>query len=342
MKNKKILSGFILLFILLLNQSAFSVVSKTGTAVAQFLKIGVGPRATALAGSFVALANDASSLYWNPAGAAWIEQRRFFAAHTQWFADLDHEFLGFVMPFASSAVGISFTALNAPEMEQTTIDEPDGTGIYFDVQDIAIGLTYSRFMTDRFSFGITAKFIQQTLFNESARTMAVDIGGILRTGFKGMRLGIVMNNFGGKLKLDGRDLLVSYDDDPDLSGNPLTPAKLQTQSWPLPTSFRIGLAVDIIGMREGFFLQQAQRLTLLIDGYHVNDADETVSMGMEYGWNENFFLRGGYRINHDLEGFSAGAGVRIPIQRWMIAADYSLTDMGDLGTIQRISVGIGF
>jgi len=342
MKNKTIQLWLVIILSILLNQTAFSGVSKTGTAVAQFLKIGVGPRATALAGSFVALANDASALYWNPAGAAWIKQRQFFAAHTQWFADLDHEFLSFVMPFTSSAIGVSFTALNAPEMEQTTIDEPDGTGIYFDAQDIAIGLTYSRFMTDRFSFGLTAKFIQQTLFNESARTVAVDIGGILRTGFKGMRLGIVMNNFGGKLKLDGRDLLVSYYNNPNLAGNPLTPAKLQTQSWPLPTSFRIGLTVDIIGMREGFFLQEAQRLTLLIDGYHVNDADETVSMGVEYGWNENFFLRGGYRVNHDIEGISAGVGVQIPIQRWMIQADYAITDMGDLGYIQRIGVGIGF
>jgi len=331
-----------LISVFILRNDGFAV-SKSGTAAAQFLKIGVGPRATALAGSFTALANDATALYWNPAGTAWMQKSQFIAAHTEWFANVDHDFLGISIPIsASSAAGVSFTALNVPEMEQTTIDQPEGTGIYFDVQDIAIGLTFSRRMTERFSFGFTGKYIQQTLFNETARTLAVDIGGILHTGFKGMRLGIAMNNFGGKLKLDGRDLIVSYDNEPAQSGNPLTPATLETQEWPLPTSFRIGLAMDIIGFHEGLFLRESQRITFLVDGYHVNDAAETVSMGLEYSWNDNFFLRGGYRINHDIESFSAGTGVQIPVQRWMFQADYALSNMADLGYVQRIGVGIRF
>lgn len=318
-------------------------VSKSGTAAAQFLKIGVGPRAAALAGSFTALANDATALYWNPAGAAAIEKKMFFASHTEWFADINHEYLGMVVPLSlSSTVGVSFISLSSPEMEQTTVAEPEGTGIYFNVQDISIGLTYSRRMTERFSFGLSGKYIQQSIFNESARTMAVDIGGILHTGFNGMRLGIAMTNFGGKLRMDGRDLIVSYDNSQQQTGNPLTPAKLETQSWPLPTSFRIGLAMDVIGLKEGFLLRESQRLTFLVDGYHINDAAETVSFGLEYGWNDNFFLRGGYRLNHDMESFSVGTGVQIPLGQWMIQADYAISNMSDLGYVQRIGVGIAF
>jgi long-subunit fatty acid transport protein len=318
----------------LLGVSSSFAVSKAGTSAAQFLKIGIGPRATAMAGTFTGLADDVTALYWNPAGIAWLKNRRFMAAHSEWFADINHEFAGLTLPIsASSALGVSFTALSTPDMEQTTIDQPDGTGIFFDVQDISIGLSYARRMTERFSFGATVKYIQQKLFNETAQTFAVDLGGILHTGFKGMRLGITMNNFGGKLRLDGRDLIVSYED---------TPAKLETQNWPLPISFRIGLAIDIIGLREGFILQESQRLTFLVDGYNVNDATETMSMGLEYGWNENFFLRGGYRINHDLESFSGGLGFQFPVQRIMVQADYAISSMGDLGYIQRIGLGLHF
>jgi hypothetical protein len=100
--------------------------------------------------------------------------------------------------------------------------------------------------------------------------------------------------------------------------------------------------MDIIGYGEGFILRESQRLTFLADGYNVNDAPETVSLGLEYSWNENFFLRGGYRINHDLESFSGGLGFQFPVQRSMIRADYSISDMDDLGVIQRIGLGIGF
>ncbi len=309
-------------------------VSKSGTSAAQFLKIGVGPRATALGGAFTALANDVSALYWNPAGAAWIADRQFIVTHTEWFADINHEFAGLNIPISrAAAIGLSFCTLTIPDMEQTTIQEPEGTGIYFDVQDISLGMTYSRKMTERFSFGLSVKYIQQKLFNESASTFAVDLGGLLNTGFKGMRMGIAMTNFGGKLKLEGRDLIVNFED---------TPARLETQNWPLPISFRFGLAMDIIGLREGLMLKESQRLTVLVDGSNINDSKETMSLGIEYSWNENFFLRGGYRINHDMEDLSAGIGTQFPVQHWMIQADYAITNYGDLGYIQRIGLGFTF
>ena len=334
--NEKILKSLFIVMIAMLFVSLTNgyAVSKAGTSAAQFLKIGVGPRATALGGTFTGLANDVTALYWNPAGAAWLNKSQFLATHTEWFADINHEFAGVVVPFGgASAVGLSFTSLNIPEMEQTTIQEPDGTGIFFDVQDIALGLTYSRRLTERFSFGITGKYIQQKLFNESANTFAVDLGGMLHTGFKGMRLGIMMSNFGGKLQLSGRDLIVRSND---------ASANLNTESWPLPISFRIGLAMDLMGLKEGLVLRESQRLTLLVDGYNVNDAPESMGIGLEYSWNENFFLRSGYRINHDMESFSAGMGVLFPVQSWMIQADYGLSNMGDLGYIQRIGLGMRF
>lgn len=319
-------------------------VNKSGTVAGQFLKIGVGARASALGGGYVGLANGADALYWNPAGIAWMPKSQLMVSHSEWFANIDHEFLAVAFPMGSvGTFGLSFTALSAPEMEQTTISQPEGTGIFFDVLDIAIGGTYARRLTDRFSFGVTAKYVYQKLFNETASTLVLDLGGYLQTGFKGMRLGMSMSNFGGKMKMDGRDLIVSYNPDPNAPGAPPAEAKLSTESWPLPTTFRVGIALDIFGKeRQGVFANEAQRLTLTADGNQRNDAAETLNMGLEYAWNERFFLRGGYRVNHDTEDYSAGMGVQVPLQTWMIIADYAISNMNDLGAVHRIGIGLQF
>ena len=97
--------------------------NKSGTTAAQFLKIGVGARAMGQGGSFVAQADDAYSLYWNPAGITKLKGVTFAAVHTQWFADITHQFFGLILPVNSnSAVGFQATVLNMDQIEITTID----------------------------------------------------------------------------------------------------------------------------------------------------------------------------------------------------------------------------
>jgi len=160
------------------------MVSQTnvGTTAAQFMKIEVGPRAVAMGGNFVALANDATTLYWNPAGAAIITERMLTFSHTLWFADITHDYFGMVVPWSQGAIGLSVIALNTGEMEQTTLEKPEGTGSYFDFSDLTLGLTLSRPLTDRFSVGITGKYIAENLFNESASAFAFDLGTLLDLG----------------------------------------------------------------------------------------------------------------------------------------------------------------
>ena len=70
---------------------------RAGTATAQFLKIGVGARATAMGDAFVAVANDASALYWNPAGISQFQTNEIIVSQTNWFVDIQHQFLVFFM-----------------------------------------------------------------------------------------------------------------------------------------------------------------------------------------------------------------------------------------------------
>ena len=151
--------------------------NKSGTTAAQFLKIGVGARAMGMGGSFVAHADDIYSLYWNPAGLTKVEAVTISAVQTQWFADISHNFFGFVLPVdGSSAIGAQVITLNMDEIEITTIDDPHGTNEFYDASDLAIGLSYAKRLTNYFALGVTGKYIQQKIYNESASTFAFDIG----------------------------------------------------------------------------------------------------------------------------------------------------------------------
>ncbi|MBN1351481.1 PorV/PorQ family protein [candidate division KSB1 bacterium] len=317
--------------------------SKVGTSAAQFLKIGIGARAMGMGETFVAVANDVSALYWNPAGLTNLSDISLIVSRSEWFAGINHDFAGLALPWGrNSVIGISAVALNVPEQEVTTIDQPDGTGIYYDVGDIAIGLSYARGLTDRFSTGITAKFIQQNAYNETANTFALDIGTTLRTGYRGLVIAMCMSNFGGRLQLDGRDLIILADIDKNLAGNYNADARLKTESYPLPLNFRVGLALDIVGGHDAFFPMAKNRFTLAIDGNHPNDNTERVNIGCEYTWNETIFARGGYKINYDVEKWAFGAGLKFGVARQIMSLDYAMVDFGDLGKVSRFSVELAF
>jgi len=333
----------ILLIIITIQAASFAGdFSKVGTAAAQFLKIGVGARAMGLGGSFTALANDVSTLYWNPAGITNLRGFSFAVTHTEWFADISHDFAGIVYPLSSSdVIALNVVALNTGEQEVTTVTQPEGTGIFYDVSDLAIGLSYARVLTDRFSVGLTVKYIQQNMYNESANTFAVDIGTYLRTGFHDLIIAMNMSNFGGSMQLEGRDLITITDLNNQVSGNYNPDAQLKTEPWPLPLIFRVGIAMDLVGGNDPIVPSENNRFTLAIDGVHPNDNTEKLNIGGEYAWNENVFARLGYKINYDVEEWTFGVGLKFDIGSNQVGFDYALVDFNDLGKVSQISLELG-
>jgi Type IX secretion system protein PorV len=317
--------------------------SKVGTAAAQFLKIGAGARASAMGESFAAVANDVTALYWNPAGAANLQAISLNASHTQWFADITHNYAGIVVPLGDAGVlGLSATTLNVGEQEVTTVENPDGTGLFYSVNDLAIGITYARPLSDRFSVGITGKYIQQNVYNESANAVAVDIGTYLRTGFHNLVIGMCVSNFGGTMKLEGTDLIAIADINKNISGEYNPDARLKTESWPLPLNFRVGIAMDIIGSKDPIVSSELHRFTLAVDANHPNDNVERVNIGGEYAWDETVFARAGYKLNYDVERWTFGAGIRMGFGNQQVGFDYALVNYGDLGKVSRLSLEIRF
>jgi hypothetical protein len=328
------------LIIVLIPVVLFAGFPKAGTVAAPFLKIGVGARAVALGGNYVGLANDATTLYWNPAGITNLDKISFSATHTKWFADIKHNAVMFAVPIDNnSAFGIEVLHLTSGDIEQTTIQEQEGNGIFYDATDFSMGIAFARKLTDRFSVAVKGKYIRQSIYNEEASTFAVDFGTVYKTDFKGLKIGMNLANFGGSMQLTGNDLSIVNED--QLTGQEYE-TQLKTESWPLPIIFRVGVAIDIFGNNESILPNDENRLTLAIDGNHPNDNSETIGAGLEYVWNDLLVLRMGYKGNHDVESFSFGGGLNLIISGLNFNFDYAYGDLGDLDDVQRFTAGIAF
>jgi hypothetical protein len=318
---KKLCLFCLVIFITFLIKYSFAG-TKTGTSMAQFLKIGVGARAVGMGEAFVALSNDALALYWNPAGISFIGKVNLTTTHTEWFADLTHDFAGVTVPVGNGALGASITFFNSDEIEITTLEQPDGTGIYYDASDLAIAISYALKITNRFSVGITGKYLQQNLYHESAEGFAIDVGTLLYTGFRGLRIGMSLSNFGMGMKFEGRDLIVPHDPGGSIANTPNIQAEMTTETWPLPTNFRVGIAVDIVNGQDSFIKSETTRLTLAIDGNRPTDNEERANIGLEYAWNDRIALRIGYKFNFDVEDLTLGGGYNLNLGEANLEIDY--------------------
>ncbi len=335
---------FISLTFLLLNQSVYAQnVSKVGTTAASFLEIGAGARANAMGGAFVGLANDASTLYWNVGGIASLDRYEVVLTHTDWIADTKFDYAGLVIPLGDFGnFGFSITSLSMEEMKVRTVEQPDGTGENFSASDIAIALSYGRKFTDRFSIGITAKYIKQTIWHMSSSAFAIDAGTVFRTDLLGgMTIGAVMSNFGTAMRLDGRDTrnFIRIDDTKQGS-NDRIPSNIDLDSWDLPLYFQIGVSTPA-------FQLDNYALTVAADALVPNNNYQSLNVGAEFSFMDFFSLRGGYNslFLTDAEGglsFGASVNSKMLFSTAMVNFDYAFRDFGKLKNVHSFSLGIKF
>jgi len=329
-----------LLILLILTSVALAEFDKVATTAAPFLKLGVGSRATALGGAFVARADDGFATYWNPAGMLAAREPTAAFSLNDWALDIQHQYASIIIPTdIHGRLGLSVSALTMGEQEVTTVDEPNGTGLYYNAMDLALGLSYARQVSDRFRLGMTVKYIQLSAYNETAQTMALDMGTLLRTDFYGLTIGMSLSNFGGELRYEGRDLITRAGLDQGVDGSYDADATLTTESWPLPLLIRIGVAIDLMGPENAVIPNQFSRLTLTLDGDHPNDGPEHVNLGAEFALKEMIYLRGGYRHNYDEERFTMGVGLRLDLGLLgETQLDYALKPLGPFGTTSILSI----
>jgi hypothetical protein len=314
-----------------------SAQSRAGASGAQFLKIGVGSRYQGLGEASVAVANDIYSMYWNPAGLCEIESAQASFTTVDWLLDINLNYAAFAQNFEGvGAFGISATVMSMGEQEITTFQNQNGTGETYGATSFAVGLTYARQLTDRFSFGATGKYIGERIYNEESAGFAFDFGTMLYTGFRSLRLGMSISNMGPELTFSGPDLTVPYDPLGGTGANNPVGADLKTTPYDLPLTFRFGAAYDF-DFGENSFVTVATELK------HPNDQEQQGALGFEYAYAEKFFLRSGYKMNYDEEGLTFGGGLAANVSNSSkVHIDYAWQDFGRLQSTHRFSVGFTF
>ncbi len=316
-------------------------VSKRGTTAAAFLEIGVGARALGMGGAFTAIANDPSTMFWNVAGIAKMQQNGVIFNHSEWIADTRFDYMAGVLQMGQyGALGVSVTTLGMNEMDVTTVDMPEGTGQTFTAGDYAISIGYAINLSEEFAIGFNPKYIHQYIWEMSATGFAIDVGVHYKTPFKNLQLGFALTNFGSKMQMTGDNARVLYDFDPNSTGNnDRITALLETSKWALPLNFTIGLAYQLVQTSQ-------HSATISFDAQHPNNDYESVNIGAEYQFYNRLAVRAGYRnlfLDGNEETFTLGMGLNYPILgNIMLHFDFAYADFGLLENVQKYSIGIDF
>jgi hypothetical protein len=309
-----------------------TIFPKTGTAGLQFLKLGVDARAVGMGEAYTAVSDDISSVWWNPAGLALGGKKQIFFNHTNWPADIMHDFVAGSVKTDYGTLGLSVSLLHMDDMDVTSAETFGPTGETFSCYDLAAGLTYSKRLTDQFSFGLTGKYLHESLYEYDVDGFSMDFGTLFNTDWRNTIIGMSMRNF-------GPDMLYKVDDDGDgkfsedpfdqldNDGDFLVDEDREEMAFKLPLSFSLGVCTDIMRDDHSHMIASLQ-----VD--NCVDREETFNFGIEYQYS-SLFVRSGYQFNTDTSGEgtgrpTAGLGWLVPVRFAILEIDWAYTYMGFL------------
>ncbi len=326
--------------------AAPATAQKVGVSSLQFLKVMPTARATAMGEAYVATARGVDAAFWNPAGLSAITSHEITSTYTLWLFDTKQAALAYGLSLGNwgqFAVQFQMTDIGAIRETSTDLLGYDANGGYrdgftgrtFTPSSWLVGLSYGRQLTDHFSVGVTAKYVTESLWNGSSITVAniygtpetfqtsvgallFDVGMAYETGYRTIRIGAAVQNFGEQIRFAQED-------------------------YPAPLMFRLGLAADMIGTDAIVAESAENRLTIEGDILQPNDYDQQLHFGVEYGFADALFLRAGYKWNYDADGLTFGGGARVTVAGTRLGVDYSFGSMGEyLTNVHRITLGVNF
>ena len=327
--------------------------TRPGTTTMNFLEIGYGAAGGSMGDAYVSMANDLSSIYWNPAGLAYLKKQQALFVHQPWFVD-SHSMLlsvGFNVPSLGS-FALSMISLDFGSMDVTTLAEQEGTGETFTAVDQSISLSYGRKLATWFATGASLKYINSRVWHMRASAFAFDLGVLIQTPFlsytgnpsEGLTIGMSLSNYGTKMSYDGMDLLFPIDILEEENGNyAFAEGKYAMQEWELPLIFRLGVSVNLL-------YTDYHQLTVAVDALHPNNNSESINIGSQYliklpAFGKLYF-RGGYKalfMENSEYGPTYGFGLQLDkLYNAGINVGYAYRSIGILGDTKSFSVGINF
>jgi len=327
------------IFLLFIGNAAAQ--SKVGTTIGQFLKIEPCSRLVAMGNAGVSLTDEASAAFYNPASLGELTGINVDFTYNQWLADIKYSYATAALNVEGlGTIAAQVTSLSSGDIEIRTVEKEKGTGLYYDVTNLSLGIAYGILLTDRVSAGVAVNYMQETIYNTSLNDVSFNFGVQYQTAIEGLRLGASVSNFGPRASYDGRDVNFNYDADPNKHGdNSRLPASLRMGSYSLPTLFRVGVSYSLN-------FAQWNRLIVSTDAMHSNDNDERINIGGEWEFLGTLAIRGGYRdlLLKDSEGgLVLGAGAKVGFTgESTVSFDYAWADYGRLNGTHRFTLGLHF
>lgn len=314
---------------------------RQGAAGATELLIPVGSRATALSGSSIAMVSGVEAIHWNPAGMVRSNGGvEVMFSNLQYIADIDLNYVGIAAPVGDvGSFGFFIRALDFGDIPVTTVEKPEGTGTTYSPTFLSGGMTFSRAFTDRIYGGATVKFISETIERTSASGVAIDLG-VQYFSEVGLKLGVTLKNLGPEMTFDGADMEYYVPIPGQEPGSRSRPLRLSGAGFELPSTLEIGAGYEYLVAEQSSF-------NLTGTFQNSNFGSDMFRVGLEYAYNNQLFLRGGYTYlteNNDenIYGPTVGAGVRLPIEGASIAFDYAYRVADFFSANQWFTLKLGF
>jgi hypothetical protein len=321
-------------FIILLFLPQTDAQTVIGKYAGEFMAIGVGGRPLAMGGAFVAVANDLTAGYYNPAGLVQINYPQIALMHDERFGNLvNYDYAAVAIPwdtdmsFSLSVMRLGIDGI--PDTRNALVDA-NGDGILdinddrldyskiteFSDQDWAFYLSFSKKHSENFYYGASIKIIRRDIAEYSANGIGFDVGAIY-IPFENFSVGANLQDITTTLVAwnTGRNELIS------------------------PTA-KIGAAygVDILNGRLTPALDFDVRFEnrRYASTFHLGAVSFDMHAGFEFNYNNLFSVRAGY---NDVKQFTVGAGIKLP----KLNIDYSfarfnMSELDRLPDTHRISI----
>nr|MEE4269906.1 PorV/PorQ family protein [Candidatus Krumholzibacteria bacterium] len=314
--------------------------TKVGTTIGTFMRIEPSARGAALGNAGSALPGGVEAIYYNSGAIGRIETATVQYSHNQWYADIGYDYAAFATPIGGVGnIFASVTSLGSGDIQVRTVDQPLGAGVFYDVSNVALSVGFGRRITDRFSAGVQANYLNERVWNTSSKVLTFNLGTIYRLSEGGALLGFCLSNLSTQGRYTGSDLDIQYDDDPDTYGdNSALPATQSTDSFPLPGLVRLGISVPYVVSENSSFL-------FLVEGLHPNDNSESLNLGAEWKLQQLLSLRMGYQtlFQTDSElGLTFGFGVEGDLGDNRYLVNYAWAGHEYLESTHRLTLVIEF
>jgi len=301
--------------------SVTALQARIGNAGCAFLSRGGGARPVALGGAYSALPGGPEAVFWNPAGLTGLKSFGAIVCGDRFFSLINQTDLAVAMPIMDGTIGIGLIATSSGAIEETTPEFPDGTGTYFSVVEYALGVSYARKMTDRFSVGATVKFVSSSMWKVHASGWAIDLGGQYDVGISGLKFGFFLQNFAPEFRYSGDGLHVTVEEE----GTGIEyPGSLLSGEFPLPLNFQAGFAIDLL---------KTPKTILTADLVHPIDQPAVYGAGVEIEPVKGFTMRVGYTKKNN-RNLCAGLGFHVG----KIAIHYSYENHDYLPGVHRLEI----